>query len=313
MKGKTNALLKMGGGSALVNINLTLDGATNTITNGAKITITNNATGEEIVKTWEGDMIQVQIDGMTEYTIKCSKITGYTSPKKVVFISSNDVTYDYTFNYITPPVGVYLLTTDDELIAPSKWKSSYDCVGVYIGRSDAGDLPYKNYVLAPEIVDIATFTLTSSNFNAIVQKMAEEATSEYGNRYESIGACNYCGYTNSRYAARAGVFLEAWNYDFKNGAQAFVPALFEVKLLAENYAAIYNAYSAIGVTVPYTVNYYDYYNWRVQTIQSTTPVMESVTLGSTTRYLYGWGYRVDDGSWDSVAFNVTTTIPFSAY
>lgn len=308
------ASIEGGGGTSLINISLTLDGATNTITKGATITITDNATGEEIVKTWEGDMIQVAVPSLAEYTIKCSKIIGYSSPKKVVFIPSKDVTYDYAFNYITPPVGVYLLTTYDDFIAPANWESHYECVGVFIGSSSKGLLPYKNYVLAPEVINISSFEITKDNISNIRTRMREEAIAEYGDSITTLAEL-YCGYTNSRYAARANVFMEVWNYEFKNGAQAFTPSAYEMRLIALNKDAIISAYKAIGVTLPYTVNYDNAAKWSIPLMHSSTPNGRTTIAGTVSFTSYGWqcgesdGYAVLPSSLDPAS----TTIPFSVY
>ena len=308
------ASIESGGGTSLINISLTLDGATNTITKGATITITDNTTGEEIVKTWEGSMIQVAVPSLAEYTIRCSKIIGYSSPKKVVFIPSKNVTYDYTFNYITPPVGVYLLTTYDDFIAPANWESHYECVGVFIGSSSKGLLPYKNYVLAPEVIDVSSYNVTKDNISAIRNKMREEAIAEYGDSITSPAEL-YCGYTNSRYAASADVFMEVWNYEFKNGAQAFMPSAYEMRLIAQNRDAIIAAYKAIGVTLPYTLSYTSIADWSIRPMHSSTPKSKTTTAGTITFTSYGWqcGESAGYAEFPSSLDPATTTIPFSAY
>jgi hypothetical protein len=258
------ASIESGGGTSLINISLTLDGATNTITKGATITITDNATGEEIVKTWEGSMIQVAIPSLEEYTIKCSKITGYSSPKKVVFTPSKNVTYDYTFNYITPPVGVYLLTTDDELIAPADWNSSYDCVGVYVGRSS--NIPnnkHSKVVLYPSFESCKAINITSDNYNDLVLGYVNGNYNDQSNvdhKGLEITRYFYENYTGSSYTSFA--HRKAWKYTFKNGAQGWIPTWDDLKyFVILNWAAIKQCYETIGVTIPTSVNPTMSYEW----------------------------------------------------
>ena len=295
----------------MVNINLTLDGAANTITKGATITITDNATGEEIVKTWEGDRIQVLIAGMKEYTIKCSKITGYSSPKKVVFISSNDVTYDYSFNYITPPVGVYLLTTDDELIAPADWRSSYDCVGVYVGQSAGYGLYYTKVVLSPEMVICGITNVTSSNFSTIRNGMEGANYTEFPDNDSGLMSCVYKGPSNTRYMyENYGAFSGVWNYKFKNGAQAYVPSEQDLHwILLPNFNAIKAAYDALGVEFTFTATGTATSSWDVYMLSSTPG---SYTNSSGNKR-YGWVYGKDSDGVYKAGNNYTSTLAFSAY
>lgn len=306
---KINSIQSGGVGRSLLNINVSLDGAINAITKGSIISITNNATGEVVERVWEGEMIQITVESLSEYTIKCSKITGYSSPKKVTFTPANSVSYNYTFDYITPPVGVYLLTTDDELILPANWKSSYECAGVYVGFSQATSLAYSRYVLAPEIVPITTLKLTRTNFSDIINGARDLAQNEYGIIVIG-GSYNSHGLSNTQYVVNnySGAFAEAWNYPFKTGARGFVPSLLELRdVIALHGEQIVEAYATIGVEFPYSVSYADLNDWFVSTIQSSTPSRRAVT---DSLYSYGWGYGSEDFNMSN---NANTTIPFSVY
>lgn len=304
---KINSIQSGGVGRSLLNINVTLDGAINAITKGSIISITNNATGEVVERVWEGEMIQITVESLSEYTIKCSKITGYSSPKKVTFIPANGVSYNYTFDYITPPVGVYLLTTDDELILPANWKSSYECAGVYVGFSKASSNPYSKYVLAPEIVPITTLKLKEATYKDIRDGAQDIAQNEYGIT-TIAGTYNFHGLSNTQYIVNnySGAFAEAWNYPFKTGARGFVPSLLEIKeVIALHEEQIVQAYAAIGVEFPYNVYYEDSADWSVSTIHSSTPNREEII---SSLYSYGWGYGAND-----MSSKANTTIPFSVY
>lgn len=305
---KINAIAG-GVGRSLITINVTLDGAANRITEGATISVTNNATGEVVERVWDGSTIQITVESLSEYSIKCSKITSYSSPKKVTFIPANGVSYDYTFDYITPPVGVYLLTTDDELILPANWKSSYECAGVYVGFSQASSLAYSKYVLAPEIVPITTLKLKKTSYSDIRTGADDLAKNEYG-LGNVIGSYNFHGLSNTQYVVNnySGAFAEAWNYPFKTGARGFVPSLLELRdVIALHGEQIVEAYAAIGVEFPYSVSYADLNDWFVSTIQSSTPSRCAVT---DSLYSYGWGYGSEDFN---ISNNANTTIPFSVY
>lgn len=306
---KIKSIQSGGVGRSLLNINVTLDGAINAITKGSIISITNNATGEVVERVWEGEMIQITVESLSEYTIKCSKITGYSSPKKVTFTPANSVSYNYTFDYITPPVGVYLLTTDDELILPANWKSSYECAGVYVGFSQASSLAYSKYVLAPEIVPITTLRLTKTSYSDIRTGADDLAENEYG-LGNVIGSYNFHGLSNTQYIVNnySGAFAEAWNYPFKTGARGFVPSLLELRdVIALHGEQIVEAYAAIGVEFPYSVSYTDSNVWSVSIFQSSTPSRSAVR---DSLYLYGWGYGSEDFQ---ISSNDDTTIPFSVY
>lgn len=304
---RINSISSGGVGKSMLNINITLDGAVNAITEGATITITNNATGEVVERVWEGSTIQIVVESLSEYSIKCSKITNYSSPKKVTFIPANGVSYDYTFDYITPPLGVYLLNTDDELIAPDDWKTSYECVGVYVGYGESTILPYKSYVLAPEVISITDYAVnTEPRYNMIRKGMANAATAEYGG---ALFNQNNAGLSNTKYMVDnySGTFAEAWNYRFRHGAQGFVPSAYEIReIIARNKTALLAAYGKLGVDIPYTITYSDINDWMVSMIQSSTPA--SIAIEGLSISSYGWVYA------DSIVGNdATTTIPFSAY
>lgn len=304
---KINAIAG-GVGRSLITINVTLDGAANRITEGATISVTNNATGEVVERVWDGSTIQITVESLSEYSIKCSKITSYSSPKKVTFIPANGVSYDYTLDYITPPVGVYLLTTDDELIAPAEWNGSYQCVGVYVGVSSSV-IPYSRYVLAPEAVNLTTGSVNESRYNKIIEGARAIAKDEYGYTH-TAGSEKYHGLSNTKYIVSEYTALsEAWNYPFKNGAQGFVASLQELLyVVVMNRITINEAYSAIGVQFPYAISYTDTNNWYITLIHSSTPVRKKITAGTTTLYQYGWAYG---GS--SLTNATETTIPFSIY
>lgn len=304
---KINSIQSGGVGRSLLNINVTLDGAINAITKGSIISITNNATGEVVERVWDGSTIQITVESLSEYSIKCSKITSYSSPKKVTFIPANGVSYDYTFDYITPPVGVYLLTTDDELILPANWKSSYECAGVYVGFSQASSLAYSKYVLAPEIVPITTLSLKEATYEDIRDGAQDIAQNEYG-MIAIAATYNYHGLSTTQYVVNnySGAFAEAWNYPFKTGARGFVPSILELEyVIALHGEQIVEAYAAIGVEFPYNVYYEDSDDWSVSTIHSSTPKREKTI---SLRYSYGWGYGIG-----VMSSNANTTIPFSVY
>ena len=294
MKGKTNALAKAGSvGKALVTFKVTTNGYNDSAANGVTVTLTNKATGEEIVQTWQqGDKMVVMVDAVAEYTITLSTLYGYKRPSPVTLITVNDVTYDYVFNYTVLPTGVYILTTTEEFILAENWNHSYEAVGIYVGYKRFSKV--SAFVLAPEIIRCKGIEVNSSNYNDLAWGYNQGISDALSDMYRGLKRTRYFyeKYPPSQFANYAHV--NAWEYKFKNGAQGWIPDYDNLSEMACSWEAILYAYEQLGKYYG-DINYFagygsddfgnEYYGVRLN-IWSSTPAY-GLYSGDKPRD-YGW-------------------------
>lgn len=283
MKGKTNALVEVYKGSELLYISLTVDGAESALTDNMVITIEDMDSGESQTVTYEGAKTPASVVAGHKHRVSVNRIDGYIPPLAVEFTSVNGYEREVAINYVSPPIGAFIYTKDEQLVAPENWDTANNdnIIGVYLGTS------------THKIV------LRSTNDPIIKIDSAMYGLWMYTCQSSVNGIEDYDGYGNMSNSITVSesyeAFYETNKIIFPNGKRAYIPAAGEMKMIKDNILAVGRCWGAIkGSTLSYTLSNFEYWTstrsedfaYKPDYSQYTRPIM--IWDESNGRWLDGW-------------------------
>lgn len=232
MKGKTNALVEVYKGSELLYISLTVDGAESALTDNMVITIEDMDSGKSQTVTYEGVKTPASVVAGHKHRVSVNRIDGYIPPLAVEFTSVNGYEREVTIDYVSPPIGAFIYTKDEQLVAPENWdvENNDNIIGVYLGTST------HKIVLrsSKETISSTFYDGYTWVWNCVSEKRGIEDYDGYGNMQKSLSI-----------SERNEAFYETNKIIFPNGKNAYIPSAGEMKMINDNISAIGRCWAAI--------------------------------------------------------------------
>lgn len=113
---KNGAWIEVEGGSSVsesINVHIESNTSNTADLNGIKVTLTNNTSGKEETKVWEGSDLAFSAPMMCDCTISFSKVTGYATPSDVTFTTVAENSRSITAIYKTCNLSVNMTTNQN--------------------------------------------------------------------------------------------------------------------------------------------------------------------------------------------------------
>lgn len=260
MKGSTNALIESYKGAELLYISLTVDGTESALTDNMVITIEDMDSGESQTVTYEGAKTPASVVAGHKHRVSVNRIDGYIPPLAVEFTSVNGYERDVTIDYVSPPIGAFIYTKDEQLVAPENWDTANNdnIIGVYLGTST-----HKIVLRSTRdrIITIGSVVYSLWMYTCQSSVKGIEDYDGYGNMANSLTV-------SESYEA----FYETNKIVFPHGKRAYIPAAGEMKMIKDNISAIGRCWGAIdGSTYSYTLSNTEYWTSTLSEDRVHTP------------------------------------------